>query len=277
VAEGQEGGGGVSEKIFCMMCNKVAEFCECTTNAGWVPVNKSETIKVIVNGPEQSEEDQLRADLARLRWELEEGDYWMKRAREYQENGGCPWCFGSDEGGHKAGCYVGELEKLLEPVEGKAEETYHVFLAARRMIEHQQRQLQQAEAREAVKTEALKKGIVLLDTIAQGIHPVFRYGTAELMEQALQTPAPDRIELTDEEADKLWDETEPTPTPPDLDERVLKLIKEHCVPADHYAKIEQLEAVAQDVYRWLKEQNLHNTGHGRCLGQALNELGGDGE
>jgi hypothetical protein len=46
---------------------------------------------------------------------------------------------------------------------------------------------------------------------------------------------------------------------------------------DRCAKIEQLEAVAQDVYRWLKEQNLHNTGHGRCLEQILNELGGDGD
>jgi hypothetical protein len=46
---------------------------------------------------------------------------------------------------------------------------------------------------------------------------------------------------------------------------------------DRCAKMEQVEAVAQDVYRWLKEQNLHNTGHGRCLEQILNELGGDGE
>jgi hypothetical protein len=48
-------------------------------------------------------------EVERLRYELEEGDRWLKRMDEYVENGHCPHCKGDDEGGHKEGCYVGEI------------------------------------------------------------------------------------------------------------------------------------------------------------------------
>jgi len=45
-----------------------------------------------------------------LETELAEGDYWMQRAKTFSENGGCLECFGTDEGGHKPGCHIGQFE-----------------------------------------------------------------------------------------------------------------------------------------------------------------------
>jgi hypothetical protein len=53
-------------------------------------------------------EQKLRCEA--LQQELTEGDYWMKRSIEFQENGGCPVCFGDDEGGHEDGCEWGRCE-----------------------------------------------------------------------------------------------------------------------------------------------------------------------
>lgn len=53
---------------------------------------------------------QLQAENEALRAEIKEGDYWMQKAKEYSENGGCLICFGTDEGGHKDNCYIGQLQ-----------------------------------------------------------------------------------------------------------------------------------------------------------------------
>lgn len=46
--------------------------------------------------------------------EIKEGDYWMKRSIEFQELGGCPVCFATDEAGHNPGCLWGSDEAEIE-------------------------------------------------------------------------------------------------------------------------------------------------------------------
>ena len=58
----------------------------------------------------------LLRELADLKSELEEGDYWKQHVEKFIENGGCPWCFGGDEEGHKADCDIGRMEVELEQV-----------------------------------------------------------------------------------------------------------------------------------------------------------------
>jgi hypothetical protein len=43
--------------------------------------------------------------------EIENGDYWMGRAKEFMENGHCPVCYGDDEGGHTDDCEWGRCER----------------------------------------------------------------------------------------------------------------------------------------------------------------------
>ncbi len=62
----------------------------------------------------------LRTELKALKEEIENGDYWMKRFKDFNEGGGCPHCFETDEAGHKEGCYVLELETKLKAFEEKA-------------------------------------------------------------------------------------------------------------------------------------------------------------
>jgi transcription initiation factor IIF auxiliary subunit len=65
----------------------------------------------------EAERDELSDNLAASRErervladEIEEGDYWMKRAKSAEENGSCPSCHGGDEEGHNEGCYWGQIE-----------------------------------------------------------------------------------------------------------------------------------------------------------------------
>lgn len=55
--------------------------------------------------------------ISELRQEIEEGDYWRKRLENFIANGGCPYCLGDDEGGHKDGCEMGDLEQRLSAAE----------------------------------------------------------------------------------------------------------------------------------------------------------------
>ncbi|MEN6360030.1 MAG: hypothetical protein ABFD59_08240 [Smithella sp.] len=52
-----------------------------------------------------------KKQLAERESELKDGDSWMERAKAFTENGGCPWCFATDEEGHKAGCHILEVEQ----------------------------------------------------------------------------------------------------------------------------------------------------------------------
>lgn len=42
--------------------------------------------------------------------EIESGDYWMERSKDYLDNGGCPVCFATDEAGHTNDCAWGQAE-----------------------------------------------------------------------------------------------------------------------------------------------------------------------
>ena len=48
---------------------------------------------------------------------IPESDAWMERSRKFQENGGCPCCFCSDEGPHENGCYIAELCARIKGLE----------------------------------------------------------------------------------------------------------------------------------------------------------------
>ena len=67
----------------------------------------------LVSAPPEARIKEVRQLQSKLE-ALEESDAWMKQAREFQEGGGCPCCFETDEGGHISGCYIAELEEKLE-------------------------------------------------------------------------------------------------------------------------------------------------------------------
>lgn len=56
---------------------------------------------------------ELETRIADLEEELKNGDYWRERAKEFYSNGGCPVCFGTDEGDHTSSCPWGDAVKLL--------------------------------------------------------------------------------------------------------------------------------------------------------------------
>ena len=56
-----------------------------------------------------AEIDRLSERCRELKTELDEGDYWMERAKQSLANGTCPVCFATDEAGHINGCWIGTL------------------------------------------------------------------------------------------------------------------------------------------------------------------------
>lgn len=62
----------------------------------------------------EAERDEARAEVERMKKELDEGDSWQDRAKKFLANGNCPICFGDDEGGHKKGCGWGVVEAEVE-------------------------------------------------------------------------------------------------------------------------------------------------------------------
>lgn len=66
--------------------------------------------------------EQAQAKINEIQTELEEGDYWMKRAKAYEESGGCPICFCSDEEGHKPGEICHEWISATEQTEARNQE-----------------------------------------------------------------------------------------------------------------------------------------------------------
>lgn len=112
----------------------------------------------------QRYEDELylaQAQVARLAEELEQGDYWMQRAKEYQENGGCPWCFGNDERGHKTGCYVGELEGKHSYEQGRAERFKGSWKQSAAKNDELRNKLREAQAQVAGLREAMADLLLL--------------------------------------------------------------------------------------------------------------------
>lgn len=54
------------------------------------------------------------AEIKRLQEELERRDSWQQQSKEFQELGGCPVCFASDETGHTNACPWGQILKALQ-------------------------------------------------------------------------------------------------------------------------------------------------------------------
>ena len=58
---------------------------------------------------------------------IPESDAWMERSRKFQENGGCPCCFCSDEGPHEKGCYIAELCARIKGLKEAIKEWFVVW------------------------------------------------------------------------------------------------------------------------------------------------------
>lgn len=77
--------------------------------------------------PRSAMDDAKFIAAARTGWpetleELLKGDYWVKRLKDFLENGGCPYCLAGDSQIHKPGCYMGELEDKIAKLEKQVQE-----------------------------------------------------------------------------------------------------------------------------------------------------------